>query len=488
MIRKFCLLTARLAVFPFFLGIFVIASNGGLAAEQKPNILFLFADDQCYDTIHALGNEEIETPNLDRLVKDGTTFTHCYNMGGWNGAICVASRTMLNTGRYLWHANDVWKTSKQEREQGRWWSEYMKKAGYQTYMTGKWHVNAAAEQSFHQAAHVRGGMPNQTPQGYDRPKFGEPDTWSPYDESFGGFWAGGRHWSEVVADDAIGFLKHAQAQEKPFFMYIAFNAPHDPRQAPKSFIEKYRAKDLAIPASFQPEYPYKDGMGCSEKLRDEHLAPFPRTEYAVEIHRQEYYAIITHLDEQIGRILNQLEETGKRDSTWIVFTADHGLAVGHHGLIGKQNMYDHSVRVPFMIIGPGVEAGQKIDIPIYLQDVMPTTLELAGVEKPDHVEFHSLLPLLRGEQTEGSYDAIYGAYVDRQRMVTMDGYKLILYPKISVARLYHVAEDPHELHDLLADGKTHPMAAKLFARLLKLQTETGDTLDLTSVYPNLVGD
>ena len=475
--------TVRLCVLLWTVIALAVACRAEAAEpESKPNILFIFADDQCFETINALGNQEIETPNLDRLVRQGTTFTHCYNMGGWNGAICVASRTMLNTGRFIWRANNVDAT--EEQEAGRFWSEHLKSAGYRTYMTGKWHVKAKAEQAFHLAAHVRGGMPAQTDAGYNRPLIGEPDPWSPYDPEFGGFWEGGKHWSEVVADDTLTFFDDAGMHDSPFFMYVAFNAPHDPRQSPKEYVNRYPAEQIKIPESFLPEYPHKDGMGCSKSLRDEKLAPFPRTEYAIQVHRQEYYAIITHLDAQVGRILERLDASGEAGKTWIFFTADHGLAVGHHGLVGKQNMYDHSVRVPMMVVGPGVEAGGRIDEPIYLQDVMPTSLELAGLDKPDHVEFHSLLPILNDGRSS-PYDAIYGAYIDLQRMVTADGYKLILYPKIGVARLYHVAEDPKELHDLIESPKAAPITRRLFRRLLALQAQMDDTVDLKAAFPDL---
>ncbi|TWT55278.1 Arylsulfatase [Thalassoglobus neptunius] len=471
------------------LAIFVVNAfslSAGMA-NDKPNILFVFADDQCYQTIRSLGNEEVLTPNLDRLVREGTTFSHCYNMGGWNGAICVASRTMINTGRYLWHANELDDSLAEEVEAGRFWSEYMKSAGYRTYMTGKWHVRFPADQTFDVTGHIRGGMPSQTDEGYNRPIEGQTDVWSPYDTKFGGFWEGGTHWSEVVGNEAVGFLSEAAGIDDPFFMYIAFNAPHDPRQSPKEYVDLYPEANIKVPVNFLPEYPYKDDMGCSAKLRDEKLAPFPRTEFSVRVNRQEYYAIITHMDAQIGRILDALDATGKRDNTWIFFTADHGLSVGHHGLIGKQSQYDHSVRVPFMVVGPGVEAGRSISAPIYLQDVMPTTLELAGIEKPEHVDFHSLLPLLESDVPQTNYPAIYGGYIDLQRMVTQNGYKLILYPKIGRARLYNLVSDPWEMNDLFEEEGTQAISRKLFDSLLKLQKENGDKLDLVSAFPNLAG-
>ncbi len=172
-------------------------------------------------------------------------------------------------------------------------------------------------------------------------------------------------------------MKEATQREEPFFMYLAFNAPHDPRQSPQSYLDRYPVEQVSVPENFQPLYPFADAIGCGKGLRDERLAPFPRTPHAVQVHRREYYALITHMDAQIGRILESLQATGKADNTWIFFSADHGLAVGQHGLLGKQNMYDHSVRVPFMVVGPNVAADRRIDEPIYLQDVMPTTLELA---------------------------------------------------------------------------------------------------------------
>lgn len=459
-----------------------LTSDLKAAAHQeaaKPNILFLFADDLAFDAIHSLGNSRIETPNIDRLVASGTTFTHTYNQGGWNGAVCVASRAMLITGRFLWDAQaDHSKINSEYRENDRLWPQLMSQAGYSTFFTGKWHIPTNANQVFDHATHIRGGMPNQTPEGYNRPIDGEEDPWDPTDPKFGGFWKGGKHWSEVVADDTEEFLKTSAELEKPFFMYIAFNAPHDPRQAPQEFQDRYPPESIPLPENFLPEYPYEIG---SNKIRDERLAPFPRSRHAVQVNRSEYYAIITHMDEQIGRILDRLEATGQTENTYIFFTADHGLSVGHHGLMGKQNMYDHSVRVPFVAVGPQFEAGAEIGSPIYLQDIMPTTLELAGIEKPDTVDFKSLLPLVSDDR-QRNYDSIYSAYVGFQRMVVKDGFKLIYYPKIDRSRLFDLSNDPSEMNDLLADGGRGPNAvAKNLAQELKAWgSRLGDDLDYST--------
>ncbi len=474
----------RLLNFPLHLAACALLFAPAFGAE-KPNILFIFADDMTYDAIRAVGNEEIETPALDRLVKSGTTFTHAYNSGSWSGAVCVASRTMLMTGRQLWHAQKVFANKKLMSEfvdKQRLWPQLLEKEGYRTYMSGKWHVKADAAKVFNVARHVRPGMPRSVKKAYNRPLEGKPDPWDPADKSIGGFWEGGKHWSEVQADDAVGYLQEAGKSDQPFFIYLAFNAPHDPRQAPQEYLDKYPASKIKVPESFLPRYPYCDQIGNPHKLRDENLAPMPRTKHAVQVHRREYYAIITHMDAQIGRVLAQLEKSGKKNNTYIVFTADHGLAVGKHGLFGKQNMYDHSVRVPFIVVGPGVAKGARIDAPIYLQDVIPSSLDWAGAKTPEHVQFKSIQPHLAGKGKERAY--VYGAYLAVQRSITSGGYKLIVYPKANNRiRLYHVSDDPHELKDLLEEGGevAERQASRLLELLRKAQPEFGDTLKLASV-------
>ena len=460
-----------------YLASFVLTLRSSTA---KPNILVILADDQAYNTVRALGNNEIETPHLDKLVASGTTFTHAYNMGGWNGAICMASRMMLMTGQYVWDAErDYAKMDELFRKPEKLWPQLLAAAGYDTWFSGKWHINVKAGDAFGVARHVRPGMPNQTDEGYNRPIDGKPDPWSPYDPKFEGFWKGGRHWSEVLADDGVDYLQQAATNEAPFLMYLAFNAPHDPRQSPKEYIDKYPSDQIAIPKSYLPEYPFDIG---SNKIRDEKLAPFPRTHHAVQVNRREYYAIITHMDAQIGRILNALKATGKEDDTYIFFGADHGLAVGHHGLMGKQNMFDHSMRVPLVAVGPGITPGARIDTPVYLQDIMATTLELAAVEKPAHVRYHSLKPLWEGSKAK-PYPAIYGAYVKSQRMVSADGFKLIVYPNINRALLFDLKNDPAEMHDLAGDPAHANRKRILFDKLLELQRECNDTLDLKKAFP-----
>lgn len=498
---------------PIYLLLVLLAvgcQNKQTATPQKPNIVFIFADDLTYSAIHALGNQEVQTPNLDRLVKQGTTFTHAYNMGAWNGAVCAASRAMIISGRSVWDVDRFRQGWKANQGFDATWGKLMEGAGYETYMTGKWHVDAPADSVFQHVVHVRPGMPRDAwshqgtiPHinkmlddgasdeevraiGYNRPLDRNDTLWTPTNQAFGGFWQGGTHWSEVLKEDALGFMEQAKASEKPFFMYLAFNAPHDPRQAPQEYLDKYSLEDISIPESFLPVYPFKDSIGNGQDLRDEALAPFPRTEFAVKTHIKEYYALISHLDTQIGEILKGLEATGKGDNTYIIFTSDHGLAMGRHGLLGKQTQFDHSIRPPFMIVGPNIPAGKKVDADIYLQDAMATSLELAGIQKPEYVFFNSVLDLVDGRKMDSHYEAIYNGYIDYQRMIRKDGYKLIVYPKLDKVLLFDMEKDPEEMTDLAQHEEYQDQVLGLFQDLLQLQETFNDPLDLTELYQRMV--
>lgn len=505
-------------VFPL-LFILLVASCKNSSSEKdkkvddKPNFVFLFADDQTFESIGALGFEEVHTPNLDRLVDGGTSFTHAYNMGGWNGAICVASRAMIISGSYIWNAqkkSQTWAKG-DSTALNQTWSRLLEKQGYDTYMTGKWHVQAPAATIFKEARHVRPGMPGDKrneltaaekkwkeesgdmkdwndymPLGYGRPTGPDDTEWSPTDTLQGGFWEGGKHWSEVVRNDALAFLETAKKKDDPFFMYLAFNATHDPRQAPQRFLDMYPLEDIKVPENFLPEYPWKDDMGNPPGLRDEALAPFPRTEYAVKVHRREYYALLSHMDEQIGKVLDALEASGEIDNTYIFFGADHGLSVGHHGLIGKQSMFDHSIRIPMMVVGPGIPKGKLLDQDVYLQDIMATTLELADVEKPDYVQFNSFSDIVKGNRKESHYDGVYGAYIDVQRMIRKNGFKLLIYPKIEKILLFDLENDPNEMNDLANMPEYSEKVKTLFADLLELQKTMDDELSLQEIYEKVL--
>ena len=499
----------------FFLLFISFTINAEAPASTKPNIVFLYADDFAYWAINALGNEIIQTPNLDKLVSQGVSFSNAFNMGGWNGAICIASRSMLISGRSIWKANEInrqWGEGNTAAH-SQTWGRLMSNAGYNTFATGKWHIQADPEQVFEETVNINpGGMPpdhltgtpglydrvreayangenfyNLLPPGYNRPLSETDDSWTASDPAHNGYWTDGTHWSEVQRGDAINFIDAASRSEDPFFLYLAFNAPHDSRQSPKEFLDLYPIEDIPLPENWLPEYPYLDEMGDLRVMRDEMLGPVPRTPYAIRTHIREYYAIISHLDAQIGMILQALEEKELMDNTYIFFTGDNGLSVGQHGLLGKQNMFDHSIHVPLLAAGPDLPSGTEVSSDIYLQDIMATSLSLAGIEKPDFVDFNSFLNLANGVASELPLpNGVYGAYMDTQRMIRKDGFKLILYPRNRELLLFDLNADPLEMNDLSDNPQYAAKVRNLFGDLLSLQAQMEDPLDLMNSFSFLM--
>lgn len=477
--------------------------------KVAPNFLFILTDDQTYASIHALNNAEIHTPNMDRLSEQGISFTHAFNQGSWSGAVCVASRTMLITGQTIYNAPknksylDKWAEGNvSEITEVILWPEVFSNAGYETFLTGKWHnSDHAALKGFNMAKSIGEGMyetfdkTGSNKPGYNRSSIN--DAWKPWDKQFTGHWSptvkdiiynengeeiigasykANQHTSELYANNAINYLI-AKKTEKPFFMFVAFNAPHDPRQSPKEYVDMYPPESIKIPKNYLPEHPFDQG---DHIIRDEKLAPFPRTEEAVQLHRSEYYAIISHVDYEIGRILTALENSGKKENTYVILTSDHGLAVGSHGLMGKQSQYDHSVRMPLIIAGPGIEKGNVNNEMVYMQSIFATTCELANLKVPETVEFKSLNGMLKGDKQHGE-EYIYGTYKDFQRMIRSKKYKLIVYPKANKIQLFDLEQDPNEISNIANDIKFQSVKTLLFEQLKIKQHELGDRLILQSL-------
>ncbi len=480
----------------------VLAGAEGTVSEKessKPNFLFIIADDMMYRTIHSLNNPEIHTPNLDKLVANGCAFTHCFHQGAWSGAVCVPSRTMLNSGLTAFHALTG-------IDRVHTWGQTMGAAGYDTFICGKWHLNPTLlQKSFKELGPVGPGflapgndfytdepsdndgdhvnVPWSENEAYFRPRPG--GTWNPADRSLHGHWLQSdivdaklpreiRHSSTIYADAVIDYLTDKAAKRStPFFVYMGFNAPHDPRQAPQEFLDLYQQDNIEVPPNFLPEHPFN--IGSDTFGRDESLAPFPRTHEAVQLHRREYYAIISHMDHEIGRVLDALERSSKAGNTYVVVTADHGLAVGEHGLMGKQNLYDCSIRMPLLISGPGVRTGVKVDELVYQHSMYATTCDLAGIPTPGTVQFPSIAPMLRGDYRP-VHDAVFTWHRHTQRAIRTKTHKLIVYPEVHTIQLFDIERDPWEMHDLSGDPAMDKLKGELMEQLQRMQKELGDMI------------
>ncbi len=434
---------------------------GGSGTASRPNILFLFADDQRADTIAAHGNPRVKTPNIDKLVANGTSFRNNYTFGGNSGAVCVPSRAMLMSGKTWFHIDTV------ALKDVKLMPELFGENGYSTFGTGKWHNGQASWlRAFQRGKTIMfGGMADHTkvpvrdlgPDGkLTEQRIGE------------------KFSSEMFADSAIEFLR-GHDKKKPFFTYCAFTAPHDPRNPPLAYREPYYQNLPPLPPNFQPQLGFDNGM--VKGGRDENLGAWPRTEKMIRDQLAEYYGLITHLDEQIGRILAALKETGQAENTIVIYTADNGLALGSHGLLGKQSVFEHSMKTPLIIGGPGIPKGKSTQAFTYLLDLFPTLCDVLAIPGPSGLEGESLRPVWEGKQAKVR-DTVFLPFLAIQRSVRDERWKLIAYPKIGYLQLFDLKSDPHETRNLI-DLPEHAAQVKRLRGLMKQwQAKVGDTLEI----------
>jgi arylsulfatase A-like enzyme len=394
------------------------------AQPKGPNILLLHTDDQTWNTIRAWGNPEIQTPNLDKLAARGLSFRNCYNQGGHVPAVCIASRAMLLSGKSLFRATA---TNGLETPL---LPEFFREKGYDTFFTGKWHLGAPLLQR----AYQNGGLVHLGGMG---PQINPPLSQFPNTEKAT---IEGRA-TILFANSCHGFLKSRKNQQNPFFAYCAFTAPHDPREAAHLAQQLYGNRDLTLPRPWF-EKPTRDNGELT--IRDEMVVPAPRSRVQTEKELRDYYALITEIDTNIGNLLNTLEQQSQLKDTVVAFCSDNGLAMGAHGLMGKQSMYEHSLKIPLILAGPGVRPGTE-NSPIFLYELYTRLAKLARLAPPPHAEVSGPL---------------YFAYRDFQRSLRLGDRKMswAKHPKGLTIEQYNIAIDPFEENNLHGTSQAFPQA------------------------------
>lgn len=422
----------------------------------RPNILHIHMDDHRPDGLHALGTSSLVTPHLDALVERGMTFTHCYTMGSMIGAVCTPSRTMMLTGRSWQRIPGAPDAAPNAKDPTTFLPRIIQAAGYQTWHIGKYGNGFPAGLAEFETS-IRDDAGGKTP-GDDR-----------------------AHCSQRLADRTIEFLnsRTVSNEAKPFYIYIAPPVPHDPRSAEPQFHALYDAAKIPLSPAFLPLHPFDNG---EMTVRDEKLAPWPRTEADTRQQNADYYSCITGMDHHIGRIFAELKASGQWENTIIIFSGDNGLSMGDHGLFGKQNLYEFGgMHVPLVIAGPGIPRG-KSDAFVYLMDLFPTLAEFAGAGLPEGVEGKSIVPILNGTQTKVR-GVLYTAYRDCQRAIRDERWKLIRYPLVDRTQLFDLSNDPHELTNL-ADKPEHAAKIAELTELLKREmADHADKSQLTVAEP-----
>lgn len=416
-------------------------------SPSRPNILFIIVDDQSpFDLKLYNSASSLETPVIDRLAAEGMTFDGAHQMGSWSGAVCTPSRHMVMSGRTVWHLprsrrskRDPSASSPAPADLAEYtMAAVFNRAGYDTMRTckrGNSYEAANAKFTVRKDATKRGGTPET-----------------------------GSAWH---AEQVLDFLQEREASKDTdsFLIYFGFSHPHDTRDGTPELLEKYGAvnhrdkqslppanpKQPKLPINYLPAHPFHHGH---PGLRDEVKVSGVwerRDERTIRNELGREFACSENIDLQIGRVLDKLEAMGELDNTYIFYTSDHGMAIGRHGLQGKQNLYEHTWRVPFIVKGPGIKPGTRATGNIYLLDVLPTLCELAGIEIPKTVEGTSFRPVLAGKQ-DTVRDTLYGVYCGGtkpgMRCVKHGDWKLIKYDvldgKVQETQLFNLAENPHE--------------------------------------------
>jgi len=470
------------------------------AARSRPNVLLFFTDDQRASTIGALGNPDIQTPNLDQLVAQGTAFTRAYMMGGMTGATCVPSRAMLHTGRHLFHLRNKGHDYPSSHTT---LGETFRAAGYTTYFTGKRH---SLTRKRIQAGYAEGGVVMGFG-GYLTDKRRMPmHDWDPdarYAKKDAYIVSGARGFpkvpvpsyankesvpsgpyaTELYINPAVEWI-HTYDRSEPWFMYVALSAPHDPHEAPEETRRLYDPNVIPLPPNFRPLHPFDNG---DMDVRDETLLPKPRDPQQIKQQIADYYAAITFVDSQFGRLITALQECQQLDNTIIAFVGDSGLAVGQHGLLGKQNLYDDGgVHIPLLLAGPGIPVNEERAALVASCDIFPTLCELTDIAIPKPMDGRSMRPLLL-DPTFRTHDTIYLGYREYQRAVVEKRYKLIEYIQIAKGKqerigtrktqLFDLQEDPWETTNLAQDPSYAAILKQLQEKLLDLRHNYHDGTD-----------
>ncbi|GAA4926335.1 sulfatase-like hydrolase/transferase [Streptomonospora halophila] len=451
--------------------------------ETRPNIVFVITDQQRFDTVAALGHGHVDTPNLDRLVREGTAFTATYV----TAPSCSPSRASLFTGVYP-HSLGVLRNEEHWRHS---WVETVADSGYRCVNVGKMHTHPwETPLGFHERTVVENkdrdhpSVPFFHDQldkafwirGETKPTRTTYRERADYRERLGAFeWEldEDMHPDVFVGGNAVWWLDTYPGDE-PFFLQIGFPGPHPPYDPVPRHLDAYRDRDMPRPLRSDEDLAAQpEALG---RLRREHQEvdhdavvhlPEPTAEQSLR-QRRHYHANVTMIDEQLGLLLDALERRGVLEDTVIVFTSDHGDCLGDHGHSQKWTMYEGSVRVPAVVWGPGrVQAGRRVDGLTSMMDLGPTVLELAGIAPPAWMEARSLLPALRGEEWSGR-ELVFSEHArdhilkgtELMTMVRDARWKLVEFVDSEEGQLFDLAVDPGEAVDLWDSPSAEPAAAK----------------------------
>jgi len=479
---------------------FSLACSLAGVAAQRPNIVFIMSDDHAAHAISAYGSRINQTPNLDRLAREGVRMENCFAAN----SICSPSRATILTGKYS-HLNGVPTFNTFDGAQPTV-AKYLQAAGYQTAMIGKWHLGSEPTGFDHWMI-----LPGQGT--YHDPVF--------LDENGQRTIKG--YATDIITDLTIDFIKN-RPKDKPFFVMSHHKAPHRPWEPNDKYRTLFASKHIPEPSTFNDSYEGRTDAirECTQTVaedltrRDLKLAPpadlqgaarnqwlsVTPTEVTIEIdgrkqsltgealtkwkyqrYLQDYLACVQSVDENVGRLLDYLDQTGLSTNTVVIYTSDQGFFLGDHGLYDKRFMYEESIRMPFLVRWPGViKTGFAQKKMAVNTDFAPTFLDIAGLDVPAEMQGRSLVPLWKGQIPADWRTSFYYRYYhdpgDHNTRahygVRTETHKLLCFWKKDQWEMYDLQKDPEELHNLYSDPGQQEQVASLKKELFRLKKAVKD--------------
>jgi arylsulfatase A-like enzyme len=496
--RNLLLASAFLALFADCMAAVSLAAE---AAGQRPNILFIMSDDHAYQAIGAYGSNRNETPNIDRLAKEGMRFDRAFV----TNSICGPSRAVILTGKYShlngFHDNSgqAWFNGKQQTA-----PKLLQAAGYQTAVIGKWHLNS-------------------DPTGFDywHILIGQGPYYNPRMKTSDGFVQHDGYTTDIITDVALDWLQTKRDPNKPFLLMYQHKAPHRNWQPAARHLEKYRDEKIPEPETLFDDYSGREKPAAenqmsiarhltphdlklvpqpgltpeqqaafdeaygpeNEALKKALLTPKQQTQWNYQRFVKDYLRCVDAVDENVGRVLDYLDQSGLAENTVVIYTSDQGWYLGEHGWYDKRWMYEESFRTPLLIRWPGkTKAGSTSDKMVMNLDLAETFLDIAGVEVPPDMQGASLVPILRGEETPDWRKSVYYHYYEFPQPhhvhphygVRTERYKLIHFYTIDAWELFDLQKDPHELKSVYHDPAYAETVDELKKELARLRDHYKD--------------
>lgn len=485
--------------FPLLFAALFLATQ---AWAERPNILFIFCDDHATQAISAYGSGLNETPNIDRIAEEGMLFRKCYV----TNSICAPSRAVVLTGKYS-HVNGQRTNNNTFDGSQQTVPKLLQAAGYQTAIVGKWHLKS-------------------TPTGFDHFEVlkGQGQYYNPMLITNGENVSHTGYTTDIITDQTLRWLKEDRDPDKPFLMMSQHKAPHGRWEPALRHLDLYEDETIPEPPSLFDDYsgrseaPTTHAMGIADHMGDHrlmieysskftpeqfevfdgHFRPLneaflkqnlegkERTRWHYQRYIKNYLRCVKAVDENVGRLLDYLDESGLAENTVVIYSSDQGFYLGEHGWFDKRWMYEESLRTPMLVrwpsvVKPGTEDDEHI---VSNLDVAQTWLEIAGADEPDDMQGRSFVPILRGESPDDWRKIFYYHYYESGGHgvpihfgVTTGDQKLIRFkdPKRSVDawEFYDRTKDPQEMKSEYNNPEYAPVVDELKGEMERLQTELG---------------